>query len=245
MTPRTPILWVVALDVRAWASHSFPKVCLGTTLGIVLLTVRRGSAVHSLFVQALGGPSVSLSGGQLVLGTDWTWLFTGALYLVAASVLVDIPESWTRLILVRQVTPSTWALARLQALAAGALTNMAILVATLAIVMVVGRSEPLVRLPKLWDIGLWSLGLVSLGWFAQALRLITRQAWPVLVLPLLLLGLARFGGNIAPYVPFAQWIVGLHQLPGTLSVVAGAEYVLAWALLSGAAVVWAARTPRD
>lgn len=245
MTRRSLLLRVLALDLRAWASRGFSRVCVGAILGMVLLSLGTRSAQPSLFVDALGGPSIALSGGQLVAGPGWTWLGTGVLYLVTASVLIDTSAAWTQLIRVRRVTPATWALARLGALAGGALTVMAMVVATLAVVMVVGRSEPLIRVAQLWDVGLWVAGLVSLGWFAQALRLLTRQAWLAFVLPLILLALARFGGNLAPYIPFAQWIVGLHQLPGTLSVGAGAAYVLVWAIVSGAVVLWAARRTPD
>ncbi len=125
-------------------------------------------------------------------------------------------------------------------MAAGAVAYLGVLLALLAAVALADRARPLLGASG-WDAGLWALGLIGIGWFAMALRLITGEAWAAFAVPLLLLGVARFGGGASPYLPCAQWIVALHGLPGTLSAAAGAGYVLLWTLLSGAAALWAAK----
>jgi len=227
-------------DLRTWSHYRLAWACLGIAVATVVLHVT-GSTGHALFREALGGPTVVRLGGQLRMGAGWTWLLTGVLFVVSTTVLFQPLSPWIQLTLVRGVTPRAWVAARLGALAVGASIYLATLLATMVVVMLVGHPGPLIRAATGWDVGLWLLGLVALGWFSMALVLVTNTAWPALVTPLVLLGMARFGGNAAPYIPFAQWIIGLHGLPGTLTVAAGAGYVLVWTLLSGAAAVrWAA-----
>ena len=228
-------------DLRSWSHHRLAWGCLGIAAAVLVLHVS-GSTGPSLFREGLGGPAVVRLGGQLRMGAGWTWLLTGVLFAVSTTVLFEPLSPWIQLTLVRGVTPQAWVAARLGALAVGASVYLATLLATMAVVMLVGHPGPLISVETGWDVGLWTLGLVALGWFAMALVLVTNTAWPALVSPLILLGVARFGGNAAPYTPFAQWIIGLHGLPGTLTVAVGAAYVLLWTLLSGAvAVRWAAR----
>ena len=78
----------------------------------------------------------------------------------------------------------------------------------------------------------------------MALALLTGMLWPSLSITLLLLVLAGFGGALAPYVPFAQWIFALHNLPGTLSVGVGILYVSIWTALSGITVLWVSNRSR-
>ena len=160
---------------------------------------------------------------------------------MAASVLVDTASAWTRLTLVRGVSAWIWAGARLAALAVGGVGYLALLVAAMAVALVWGHPGPLVRSGTLWDVGLWALGLTSLGWLAFARFLTARRAWLAFLVPVLGLGLPRFGGNIVPYVPLAQWMAGLHQMPGTLSVSAGAAYLVGWTTLWGMVAIWRAK----
>lgn len=111
----------------------------------------------------------------------------------------------------------------------------------MVVTMLAGHPGPLVRLRTLWEVGLWALGLVSLGWLAFALVRATRHAWPAFTMPVVLLGVARFVGNSSPYLPAAQWVAGLHRLPGTLSRRAGAAYLVGWAIVWGAVALWRAK----
>ncbi len=225
-------------DLRSWAHHLPAWGCLVAAAAIVGLTLL-GSGTHSLFRQALGGPEVVVLGGQLHVGAGWTWLAVGTLFIMSLTVLLEVPSRWTQLTLVRGVSRRQWVAARLAALAAGAVVYLSGLLVVMAVVAVADQPRSLVGGIG-WDVGLWAVGLVGIGWFAVALRLITGEAWVAFAVPLLLLGVARFGGGAAPYLPFAQWIAALHGLPGTLSVAAGTGYVLLWTLLSGAAAFWAA-----
>lgn len=224
-------------DLRSWVHHLPAWGCLAAAVAVVGLSLLRSTA-HSLFRQALGGPAVAVLGGQLRVGTGWTWLATGILFVVSCTVLLDVSSPWRELTLARGLSRRQWVAARLAALAAGAVAYLGVLLALLAVVALADR-HPLLGASG-WDEGLWALGLVGLGWFALALRLITGEAWAAFAVPLLLLGVARFGGGASPYLPCAQWIVAMHGLPGTLSVAAGVGYVLLWTLLSGAAALWAA-----
>lgn len=226
-------------DLRTWAQRATPWICLGIAMGTAGLALT-GPPVHSAFRQALGGPALTVVDGQFTVGPGWTWLLVGVLLVVAVASLVDTPAAWTRLTLVRGVTRRQWAAARLGALALGALLYLAALVATLAVLVLLGHPGPLLDARTSWDVGLIALEFVSLAWFSLALLLVTARAWPALVVPLLLLGVARFGGNVSPYIPFAQSMASFHGQPGTLSVDAGAAYLIAWILLSGALVLWAA-----
>ncbi|MHB1505329.1 MAG: hypothetical protein ACYCOS_03875 [Sulfobacillus sp.] len=244
MTREGQVLALLANDVRYWLSLPVFGACLLLAVGIVGLTLTGvGGGGVSLFRAVLGGPQVQILGGRLIEGPDWTWLLTGVLFVVASLGLVDTGPAWVGLTLARGVSRSRWAVARLVALALGALVFLAVLVGVIALAVVTGwRPGPLITSGTAWDLGLWGVGLVSLGWFATALDLVTGTVWPSLAVTLLLLGVARFGGAVSPYIPFAQWMISLHYLRGTLSVEGGVFYVLLWTALSGAAVLWAAHT---
>lgn len=92
-----------------------------------------------------------------------------------------------------------------------------------------------------WELGLWAMGLISMGWFEMALVLLTGAWWPSLSVTFLLLVLAAFGGGLAPYMPFAQWIAALHNVPGTLGFGGGFLYLTLWAVLSAGTVLYGAR----
>ena len=233
------VLAAVRNDLRAWRGYVTPWVCLGLAVGAVELALT-GRSLHSVFRQALGGPAVVVVDGRFQVAPGWTWFLTGLLFVVASTVLVDSPSAWARLTLVRHVSPRAWVVARLAALGLGAGAYLTGLVAAMSAAMLFGHPGPLARASSLWDIGLWALGLVSLGWCAFALVLTTGRKWPGFVVPVVLLTFARFGGNLSPYMPFAQSIVGLHGWPGTLSVAAGSAYVLTWIVLCGTAALLAA-----
>jgi hypothetical protein len=181
---------------------------------------------------------VAVFGDQLREGIDWTWLLLGLLFALVTLVLLDTDAGWIELTWVRGVSHTRWAVARLVALAVGALSYVAMLVLVLGVAVWSGWwPGPLFSGSTIWDMGCWALGLVSLAWGAQALCLVTGVVWPSLALTTLLLGVADFGGVLAPYSPYGQWIVALHHLPGTLSVAAGVLYMALWAIVSGL-VVW-------
>ncbi len=226
-------------DLRNWRAQVAPWVCGILAVGAALLKIT-GPVSHSVVRQAVGGPAVVALGGQLRAGPGWTWFLLAILFVVAATGVIDTPDAWTHLAVIRGAPRRRLAGARLAALAAGAALYAVGLLAALGAVALRTSSAPFLQPATLWGVGVWVLGLVSLGWFAQALKALTRQAWPALVVPLILLAAARYGGNVSPYVPFAQWIVALHGLPGTLSVGSGAAYVLGWLVLSGVVAVWAA-----
>lgn len=220
MRPLTAVCWALALAMAVATGGMDPR---GTLAGAVL-----------------AGPAVSIVQGHLMEGPNWTWLALSVLYLVSIMGLVAVDHAWLGLMLVRGLSRREWIMARLASLAVGAGTFVVSLVATLGIVALVG-SAPLLHWNMVWNLGLWVLGLMSLGWFALALNLITRSEWPGWAFPLLLLALARYGGSLAPSIPFAQWIVQLHHRPGTLSVGWGAAYVGVWTALSGGVALCAAR----
>ena len=241
MSRRAPLrtMTLVRNDGRNWGAQTIPWVCLGIAAGVVVLTVS-GPVLHSLFRQGLGGPEVVFLGGQLRSAVGWTWFLVGTLFVVMATGVIDTADGWTDLAVARGVPRRRLAAARLVVLAVGSVVYAVALLATLAVVALLPRSATFVQSADLWDVGVWVLGLVSLGWFAQALKALTQQAWPALVVPLTVLAVARYGGNVSPYVPFAQWIFALHGLPGTLTRLDGAAYLLGWTALSGAVALWMA-----
>ena len=92
----------------------------------------------------------------------------------------------------------------------------------------------------MWEVGLWALGLIGIGWTLMALALLFGGLWLGVSVIFLLLVLAAFGDSVAPFVPFAQSIVGMHDVPGTLNVAGGALYLAIWTILAGIVAVWAA-----
>jgi hypothetical protein len=234
-TPR--LAAVVAYHLHDWGRRPGTRWAVALAAGLVAArALTTGRPAASLFRAVLGGPAVAVLNGHIVIGPGWTWFLTGVLFVVSGVGVMDRDAAWTRLALTRRVSRRQWIAARLLALALGAVGFLTLLLLLLAaVVMIHPQSGPLFTAPIVWDVGLWALGLIALAWTAQAFTLVTRTGWWSLVGPLVLLGLARFGGSLSPYLPFAQWMVGLHDLPGTLSVTAGAIYVALW--VSTAAVL--------
>jgi hypothetical protein len=233
---------LVATHLRDWGRRPGAQWCL-VLAGVVTVLAASGVESHDagLFRAVLGGPTVVVVGHQLEEGPPWTWLIAVLLFGVAALTLVETDDAWTALALVRGVSRRRWAVTRLAALAVGACGYLAALVALLALVAGTGwRPGPIFQPPTLWDIVAWALALISLGWCAMALALATRGPWTSWVVMVLLLGVAGFGGNMAPYVPVAQSIVALHGWPGTPSVGEGLLCLAAWTVVSGLAVLGAA-----
>lgn len=222
-----------------WIHHWGPRVA-GILAAIVVTLTAAGSGGHgaSLVHAVLGGPDVVVLDGRLQMGSGWTWLVLGLLFVVASFPLIECDPAVAAVLLVRGASRRDWALSRLVALAVSALAFQAVLLAILALAVVVGwRPGPFLGSGTAWDMGLWALALISLGWVQLAVSLVSTATWTSLVTAVLLLGFAAFGGNLAPFLPVAQSIIALHHLPGTLTVADGAAYLLLWTLLCGF-VVW-------
>ncbi|MCL8209306.1 MAG: hypothetical protein K6V97_14740 [Actinomycetia bacterium] len=240
---RRPGVWALLLvDLQSWLTRPTFRVALALAVLVVVIALRGAPAQGAaLFRTVLGGPAVGLMGGQLRTGPGWTGFVVGVLFLVACLGSVDTDPAWICLVLARGASRARWALARLLTLAVGAVLFFAVLVAVIGLAFAVGwRPGPFLSSATSWDFWLWPLGLISVAWFAMAVALVAGTVWPSLACTFLLLSLARFGGNLAPYIPFSQWIVDLHGLPGTLSVVSGVLYVAVWAIVSAGAVFAAA-----
>jgi hypothetical protein len=240
-----PSMWTLVVhDLRDWVGRPLVRWCVALAVVLVGITASAaGGHGASLFRAVLGGPVVGVLNGQIQEGPDWTWFLTSVLFVVASLGLIDTEPAWLGLTLVRGVSRSRWAIGRLGALAVGALSFLAVLVLLLGIAVATGwRPGPLLTGASVWDVGLWALGLISLGWCALAIALALGSVWPAWTLTLLVLAVGRFGGPLSPYIPFAQWMAGLHALPGTLSVGAGALYVAVVSAIAGVVVLWAART---
>ena len=241
-----PSLWWSLLknDILVWVGRkSSLGMLIGTilTVGVTLAWSDGGRAGHPLFISVLGGPPVAVVFGRLGEGYGWPWLLVGVLFAWSVTGMMDTGSEWVGLVLVREVSRIRWATAKLVSLAILALGYVAILLLILGIAVLFGwRSGPLVTSGTAWDVGLWAVGLVSIAWFEMAVSMVASALWLSVSLTTLLLVLAAFGGPLAPYVPFSQWIAELHNLPGTLSVSAGVLYLALWASLSGATVVWVA-----
>ena len=180
--------------------------------------------------------------GQLREGPGWTGFMMEVLFLVAGLSLLDTTSRWRDLTLIRGVPPWLWAAGRLGALAIGALGFLTLLMGVMELAVVTGwHSGPLVSPTTAWDVGLWALELIGLTWFTLAIHRLTDTLWWSFLATLFLLSLARFGGGLSPYNPFAQWMVGLHHLPGTLSVTQSALYLLVITVCSGLVVLLAPR----
>jgi hypothetical protein len=238
-----PRVWALMLvDLRSWLTR--PEFSVALVLAVLVVVIALwGAPAHgaSLFRTVMGGPVVGFVGDQLRAGPDWTWFVVGVLFLVGCLGSVDTNPAWIGLVLVRGTSPARWALARLLTLAVGAVLFFVVLAAVIWLAAATGwRHVPFLSARTSWDFWLWPLGLVSVAWFAMAMTLVAGTVWPSLALAFLLLGLARFGGNLSPYIPFSQWIVDLHGLPGTLSVPSGVLYVAVWAVVLAATVFAAA-----
>lgn len=213
---------LLANDLRSWLAHRTFFTCGGLAVGVLALTLANTEGRKSIFTAALGGPSVALVDGHLREGPGWTGFVVAVLFVIACFNLLETPPAWIDLTLIRAVPRLHWAAGRLGALTIGALGFFAVLIAVVGVASITGwRSGPLITSRTAWDVGLWALGLISLGWFSLAIALLTGTAWWSFMVTLLLLSVARFGGGMSPYIPFAQWIVALHGLPGTLSVTDG------------------------
>ena len=233
--------WIlVKNDLLTWINHkSSMGAEIATLLVISLALAERHADSRPLFVAVLGGPSVRVIQGRLIEGLNgWTWFMTCVLFAISVTGLFDTPPEWVRLTLIRTRSRSQWALARLVALLALALGFFAILMGFLAGAVVTGITPgPFTTWTSLWDVALWALGLLAMGWFEMALTLLTRSVWWGLSATFLLLGLAAFGGQWAPFIPFAQWIVAMHNHPGTLSITQGILYLSGWTVFWGGAVL--------
>lgn len=226
-------------DLISWAKRRTSALSIASAIIVVGMGVMAVPTRSPLFTTVLGGPVVAVVNGKLREGTDWTWFVTNALFVTTTLNLTDARDAWVDLTLTRGIARVRWAAARLMALMTGALVFMATLVCLLGVTILIGwRNNPLFTSTTVWDLGMWVLSLVAVGWFALALDLWLGTAWWSLMLTWLLLGLARFGGAISPYIPFSQSIVALHHLPGTLSIRTGGVYLGLWALASGVAILW-------
>jgi len=236
---------LIAQDLRGWISRPVSWAWMAVAV-VVLCATEAGLLAHgtpsSLFRSVLGGPHVVEQHGQLGEGPDWTWLTINVLFVIETLGASDNEAAWRRLILVRGVSRTQWAGARLATLMVGAAIFLVVLLLVLELTVVMGwQTGPVISAAAWWDVGLWALGLVSLGWFGAALTLITNQSWAPWVVTMALLGVGRYGGPLSPYAPFAQWIYDLHGLPGTLGVEGGTLYVAAWTVLCGVVTVVVAR----
>jgi hypothetical protein len=229
-------------ELMCWA-HRRSSFVVSMASIILLILSLMGEHAHQvpLFVAILGGPSVGVSYGHLGEARNgWTWFLINVFFAVSISGLIDSGSSWVRLTLIRDGSRLRWAAARLFSILLVALGFLAILVAVIALGVIGGHSEPLITRSTLWEIGLWALGLICIGWCEAAITLLTGSLWLALSTILLLLVFAGFGGSLAPFMPFAQWIVGMHNLPGTMGVSGGSLYLAAWTTLAGATALWVA-----
>ena len=222
-------------------AHRTFFICVGLAVVILGATLARADGRGSLFATALGGPFIAVVGGHLRAGPGWTGFMIGVLFAIACLSMLDTKAGWIDLTVVRDVSQRRWAAARLAALAVGAVAFLAILTGVIALAIMMGwHSGPFVTAKTAWDVGLWMVDLIGIGWFALGLELVTRATWWSFAVMLFVLSIARFGGGLAPYVPFAQGIIALHGLPGTLSVWAGVLYLTGFTLLAGLTALWAA-----
>lgn len=233
---------LLANELRCYASRTESLGLVVFTLAIVAVTVRDGNGHGESIVRTvLGGPQVQMLGTHMVVGPGWTSFVIGVLYAVFSIGLLDVKAEWVGLTLVRGVTRTKWAGARLAAFAVAALAFLGVILALLGVATITGWWRGPMIGDTAWDVGLWALGLVGVGWFEMAVSLRAQALWPSLAVTVILLGLARFGGAVSPYVPYAQWTVALHHLPGTLSVESGVLYLAVWTVMSGIASLVLAR----
>ncbi len=135
--------------------------------------------------------------------------------------------------MIRGVPPWRWAAGRLGASAVGALVFLMLLMVRMGLAGLTGwRSGSLLSSNTVWDVELWAVELIGLAWFTLAINCLMNAVWWSFLATLFLLSLARFGGGVSPYIPLAQWMVGLHRLPGTLSITDGMLYLLGFTLFS-------------
>lgn len=228
-------------DLRYWMTRRAFPLSLGLAVIVLGLKLASGGRQGSLFAAALGGPMVAVVGGRLAAGPGWTGFVISVLFVVACLSMLDTQVGWIDLTVVRDASQRRWATARLAALALGALIFLAALTGVMVLAVVLTwRAGPVVTATSVWDVGVWALDLISLGWFALVLELLTGTPWWSFAGTLFVLSIARFGGGLAPYMPFAQWIIALHGLPGTLSIRTGGLYLTGFTLLAGITVLWAA-----
>jgi hypothetical protein len=159
---RPPSMWAILRnDLRDWARRPASLATLAVALAVVVLTPA-GTVGHgtSLYRIVLGGPQVGLVGGRLVEGPEWTWFLINILFAVATLGFIDTSSAWVSLSLVRGVSRTKWAAARLVALALGGLIFLGLLVAAIGVSVVTGwRPGPLITRATAWDVWLWTLGV--------------------------------------------------------------------------------------
>lgn len=239
---------LITNELTGW-THRRSSLGAVVACGIFLVLAIVDNRLHHapLFVAVLGGPGVRVVYGHLgEARTGWPWFLANVLFAVSVSGLIDSGTGWIRLTLVREVTRFQWAACRLGSIVLLAMGFLAFLVAILGLASGIARnSAPLITRSTLWEVGLWALGLTCIGWFEAALTLLTGHVWLGVFVTFLLLVFAEFGNSLAPFMPFAQWIVGMHNLPGTLSVVGSTIYLLGWLVLAGITMVWASHYDLD
>lgn len=232
-------------DLIIWAKRPTTAVSMGFAVMVVVLGLIGASTRAPLFPAVLGGPAIAVVNGRIHAGSDGIWFVTSALFVTTSLNLIDVHDAWVDLMLVRGLSRIRWTMVRLVALMVGAMVFMGILVSVLGVALLIGwRHTPFITSTTAWDMGVWVLCLISLGWFAMALELWLGTTWWSLMITWLLLGVARFGGEVSPYIPFSQSIVALHHLPGTLGIRVGASYLGVWTMASGATVLWGSRHHR-
>ncbi len=205
----------------------------GQAIGLLAIALAHSSSQQSLFTAVLGGPTVTVIDRHLREGPGWTGFTMEVLFLVAVFSLLDTTSRWRDLTVIRGVPPWRWAAGRLGASAVGALVFLMLLMVRMGLAGLTGwRSGSLLSSNTVWDVELWAVELIGLAWFTLAINCLMNAVWWSFLATLFLLSLARFGGGVSPYIPLAQWMVGLHRLPGTLSITDGMLYLLGFTLFS-------------
>jgi hypothetical protein len=233
--------------LTVWASYPGSRLFALLVLGPLAVKLVSRPAPHTpLLVAMLGGPGVVGSGSAIVLGPGWTWFLMNVFFVAALSETLVINRDWVLLITCRGTSPVRWALAQLAGRTVVAVMVLAAVTSLCALAVGSGwRARPLFGGTGYGELGLWLLVLVCLGWVSLALATLTGSSAVGFGVTVLLIAVARFVGPVAPYVPFAQSLAHLHNRPGTLSVAAGAAYVLAWMAAAAGVVVGGARPMAD
>lgn len=192
----------------------------------------------SILLSVLGGPIVTYGPLGLVEEKGWTWLLVVGVFAVAAGMADELGNSnWAALEVARCQNYHRWIFGKLVASGITSLAYICLLTMSFYIAMIVGGIKLVVNGEDMVCLVMACIMFISIGWTKVWIQTTRYRKFASLAV-LLLLADAAFGGRLAPAIPFAQAIYGLHDLPGTMTRLLGGAYLCGSAVLTGGMAIW-------
>lgn len=220
------------------------------TIGVFMLGMIAAGAMgwndphRSPAVAVLGGPPLTLIGGEVRAGAPWIWLLQYGLFVLAMSPLVGTTGSsaWVALQRVRGISPVQWAVG--QWMAGGVFAFlwtlvMSIVSTSMAAVRGMPIMDPVAILPALALAlgGLWA----TMAPMVASQRLLGDERLGLLILGLFVI-MASMGSPLIYWTPFGYALADMMpRVPITLSFLCMMVWTSLWWMLfqyAGVGAVW-------